>query len=492
MTSLAGIVSNTFVVDLGWFLLHALWQGTLIALALAAMLALIHERSSKIRYGLSVIALVLMPALPLLTAFGPLSLGSLSGGSLSGGTLPIDTISIDALSMGTAAIDAASSDARGATARRALMDAVEAAAPWLVPFWLAGVCLLTIRAGGGWWAARRLARSGLGDVPPAVSRSFVALKRRFGVTAAATIKLSTRIDVPAVIGYVRPVLLLPLSALSGLSPAQLDAVIAHELAHIRRHDYLVLVLQQLVEAMLFFHPATWWISSHVRREREHCCDDLAVLMCGDALSYATALLSLEERRCAPAPRLVMAATAGNLLVRVRRLLKQPAPHRLTPTAIVPFALLLLFGCLSLVAATGQQSAPSPAPVPAPVQAPAPAFNEVLSTFERMTDRAERKEFISRLSGSTAPEHWNALLTIAQSDRDIEIRKTAISYISGRPDVDTLSRLYDNASRRDLKLYLLSYIHGVFNDASRAKIQAIAASERDKVVRAKALDYLSGR
>ena len=107
---------------------------------------------------------------------------------------------------------------------------------------------------------------------------------------------STLVDVPTVIGWIKPVILLPASALSGLKPHQLEAILAHELAHIRRHDYLVNLLQTLVETLLFYHPAVWWLSRRIRAERENCCDDLAVSLCGDPYTYAQALADLEELR----------------------------------------------------------------------------------------------------------------------------------------------------------------------------------------------------
>src|SRR5204862_7224915 len=122
---------------------------------------------------------------------------------------------------------------------------------------------------------------------------------------------SAGVPVPAVLGGVRPVVLLPASAVTGLTPLQLDALLAHELAHVRRYDYLVNVLQSVIETLLFYHPAVWWVSRRVRDEREHCCDDLAVTVCGDAHAYATALLDMERLR-GVAPAWAMAAAGGSL------------------------------------------------------------------------------------------------------------------------------------------------------------------------------------
>ena len=107
---------------------------------------------------------------------------------------------------------------------------------------------------------------------------------------------SALVDVPVVIGWLRPVILLPVAALAGLTPAQVEAILAHELAHIRRHDSCVNVLQTIAETLLFYHPAVWWVSHRIRAEREHCCDDIAVAVCGDPVAYAQALAELESWR----------------------------------------------------------------------------------------------------------------------------------------------------------------------------------------------------
>ena len=162
---------------------------------------------------------------------------------------------------------------------------------------------------------------------------------------------------PTVIGWLRPVVLLPVSCVTGLSPGQLEAIVAHELAHIRRHDYLVDLLQSAVETLLFYHPAVWWVSRRIREEREHCCDDLAVAACGDRAGYARALATLEELRPASA-QLAVAASGAPLLRRIRRLAGQPERG---PAGVTwPFAgiaIVLVIGIL----AVGESAAIGPAP-----------------------------------------------------------------------------------------------------------------------------------
>ena len=150
---------------------------------------------------------------------------------------------------------------------------------------------------GGWWRVRRLhqhrARDRLRrDGRPSCRR----LAYRLGLPAAAHVVESALVDVPTVVGWLRPAILLPIAALASLTPAQVEAILAHELAHIRRHDYAVNVLQTIAETLLFYHPAVWWISKRIRVEREHCCDDIAVAICGDPLGYAQALAELETWR----------------------------------------------------------------------------------------------------------------------------------------------------------------------------------------------------
>src|SRR5213076_1329469 len=135
---------------------------------------------------------------------------------------------------------------------------------------------------------------------------------------AAHVVETTLVDVPMVVGWLRPAILLPVAALASLSTTQIEAILAHELAHIRRHDYAVNVLQAIVETLLFYHPAVWWLSNRIRVEREHCCDDVAVALFGNPLQYARALTRFEELRLDPAHAL-LAANGGSLLTRIRRL-----------------------------------------------------------------------------------------------------------------------------------------------------------------------------
>jgi Zn-dependent protease with chaperone function len=249
----------------------------------------------------------------------------------------------------------------------------------LVPaLWMAGVAVLSLRLLGGWVLTRSLARRAVTVVPPAIDAAAREMARRLELQRAVAILESAAVTVPTLVGWLRPVVLLPAAALSGLSPAQLQAILAHELAHVRRHDYLVNLLQSMVETLLFYHPAVWWVSAQVRAEREHSCDDLAVQVCGDRLVYVSALAELTtiERR-----QFALAATDGSLLQRVKRILGRQDVRELPPSWGALVLCLVLGGGagtydLTTRAAESQQPVPPAVPVapatPAPPSPPEPS------------------------------------------------------------------------------------------------------------------------
>jgi beta-lactamase regulating signal transducer with metallopeptidase domain len=195
---------------------------------------------------------------------------------------------------------------------------------WLVVAWLAGVVVLSLRLLGGW---HRLGSVRTQASPAATiwQARLAGIAERLGIHTAVRLLESFQIDAPCAIGWLKPVVLVPSAMLCEMAPAQLEAILAHELAHIWRNDYLVNLLQSVIEAVLFYHPAVWWISSRIRAERENCCDDLAIRMCGSRTDYARALMSLEDLRVSQM-HLVPAATGSPLLARVRRIIVQ-APTR---------------------------------------------------------------------------------------------------------------------------------------------------------------------
>jgi hypothetical protein len=213
------------------------------------------------------------------------------------------------------------------------------------------------------------------------------------------------VDAPAVVGWFRPVVLLPLSAMAGLSVEQFEAIVAHELAHIRRYDALVNLFQIAAETVLFYHPAVWWVNRVIRTERENCCDDIAVAVCGNASEYARALTMLSGE--APRPVWAMAANGGALKSRVSRLLglRQIAPG--IPRAGLAVLAVLCASCVVLAAGAFEQGTPLPPvpPAPAPPAAPADLLTPEAGLADTKVAEMERqvKELERELQrkGSTA-------------------------------------------------------------------------------------------
>ncbi len=332
-------------------LVHFLWQGTLVGILTGWVLTLLEKRKASARYAVGIGALFLMAVLPVFTA---LRLAETAG---------------DPVLMAVAAPRPGAEQAAIAVPKSPGGEAaVEAAQtfggsllPWFFGSWLAGVALLSLYHLVGWRWARRLSRNGepVGEAMAALARD---LCRKLRIGRAVALLESSAVSVPTVVGWLRPVVLVPASTLTGLSPRQLEAILAHELAHIRRHDYLINLFQTAIETLLFYHPAVWWISAQVRRERENCCDDLAVAVCGDRLGYARALVDLEGLRSAP--HLALAASGGSLTDRVRRLVGAPGQRSRRPWAAGLLALALLPAAAAVqLACSGKTAADEVRPSP---------------------------------------------------------------------------------------------------------------------------------
>jgi uncharacterized protein (TIGR03435 family) len=237
---------------------------------------------------------------------------------------------------------------------------IEQLLPWIVPGWLFGVIVLLARTAAGWWHVRRLHRRALSSMRSSWQHMGNRVASRLRLTRVVRFVELPDVDVPLVIGCLRPIVVLPIAAITQLNVAQVEAILAHELAHVRRHDYLVNLMQTLAETLLFYHPAVWWLSGRIRDEREHCCDDVAVAVCGDPVGYAAALAELEVWRGGEL-NLAAAATGGSLLNRVRRILRVEVSDdsRTSPwTIVLVVAVAMSALTLNIVAQT-----PSPEPNP---------------------------------------------------------------------------------------------------------------------------------
>lgn len=347
------ILKQPFVQALGWALVHAVWQGALVAILVACALLLMRNFSAHARYVAASLGLLLMLAAPVATLSRLyLYMPDEASGAGQSRALSVDEQSAGAKASLPKGASVQQPDAAGRWMRPADFAPFENLTEsrfalfvrWLVLFWLAGIIIFSVRLFNGWIATERLKHRGIGRASAACEESFARLAKRIGVSRPARLYKSVLVEVPTVIGWLRPIVLVPVSAFTGLSQQQLDALLAHELAHVRRYDYLINLLQVVAETLLFYHPAVWWVSKQIRTEREHACDDLAVEACGDALLYARALAELETMRASDERNLALAANGGSLISRIRRLVS--APRRDEQRRPVWLAVLLLFVTIS--------------------------------------------------------------------------------------------------------------------------------------------------
>jgi beta-lactamase regulating signal transducer with metallopeptidase domain len=361
MNAIDTLLPRTAAEVLGWALLHFVWQGALVGGLTAIALAALRRSAADIRYVVSTVALSVMLTLPIVTAVQLWrSAASIPSPAAAATTPEMPARSAAAPLAAAPRVVIPPAGGKSEPAARALN--IEPWLPACVLVWTFGVGILSLRLVTGWLWVQRMKSHGTRAAGRVWEHLAERLSRRLHISRRVRLLESTMVDVPTVIGWIAPVILLPASALSGLSPQQLEAILAHELAHIRRHDYLVNLLQTLVETLLFYHPAVWWLSRRIRAERENCCDDLAVSLSGDPYTYAKALADLEALR-GSSPDLAMAADGGSLVNRIRRLLGAPthagrAPGWLAGTVSIVVMLGIAVGALGRDAFQTAQGATS--------------------------------------------------------------------------------------------------------------------------------------
>lgn len=314
-------------------LVHSLWQNAIVGLLLCVLLAALRHRTPNARYLAGCGALALMVALPVVTALvlsqplmplEPLA-STVAVATPSAGDLPPQPLWVETQADGWR------------------LNWLAALKPWMLPLWLAGVLVCSLRlvlASMQVVVLRRQCALEQGPISAVVAR----LAARIGVHRSISLRIAPATMAPATFGLFRPVILVSSATVLGLAPQQLEAVLAHELAHIRRHDYLVNVLQMMAETLFFYHPAIWWASRRIRVERELCCDDVAVEACGDVVCYAHALTSVAKLQIAGSG-MALGAAGGSLLMRIQRLFGVASVGRPVAPLWVAFASLALIAAL---------------------------------------------------------------------------------------------------------------------------------------------------
>jgi beta-lactamase regulating signal transducer with metallopeptidase domain len=393
-----------------WTLIHFCWQAVAIAAAYRLLAFALARRSAQTRYIAALALLILM----LCFAVGTFAWQFRSEAA------PASFTNSASHTAAPLAANFSRTTAPGtiATQLEPARLSLQALLPWIDGIWLLGVLALSIRSLGGWWYLRRLRLASIAEPPAAVQAAFQRISACLGLTRAVALRLSHAIDSPMTVGAMRAIVLLPLSAITSLGPDELEVVLAHELAHVRRADFFWNILQTIAETLFFFHPAVWWINSRIRHERELCCDDLALSVCPNPFTYASALYRLEEHRSHHL-RLAMALdghqSRRTLLMRISRILGEPMT-RIPSRRFRPFSLaaavaglvVLLVPVPHVLAKLAPQQSAS-APVTAEVRVPV--------TVNTQTNTA-----LQTAAASTAP----VSVAIEQAVRSAQTMKTQVA------------------------------------------------------------------
>lgn len=381
METLSRLISENWIYALGWTVVHSLWQGALLAMMVALFRKLTARLRPQIRYAGGLVALGAMFLLSAFTFSLQLQTAALGEGVV---------ISITGIS-----------DAGDPSLLARFTGVLNRNLPLLVAAWMAGMAFFALRTLGGFWIVTRLRHSGQALPDGVWEKKMVAIAERMRVDRAVRLLESAQVSVPLVIGHLKPVILLPVGLVNQLSPVEVEAVLAHELAHIRRWDYLFNLLQSALEILYYFNPAVWYISTTVRDEREHCCDDWAVAVCGSSLTYVHALVRLQEH-AASTPQFALSMAGGGkpLLKRVRRILNQPN-HKKTIMERFTATLLLLAAVAIFSVSASQAEATEPE---------ADAF-PVLASFEQSFDS---------IPPPPPPPHSRQRIVKEEGDRRLEL------------------------------------------------------------------------
>jgi beta-lactamase regulating signal transducer with metallopeptidase domain/peptidoglycan/xylan/chitin deacetylase (PgdA/CDA1 family) len=329
------LINSSVIENLGWTLAHSLWQISAIAALCFLGLKAARNANANFRYLLACTALFLTLCLPAATflwfANAPAettasAFAAKTNGKRTAVKKPVQDDHLSAIEKNESEVIANSAPIYSLENLQTHFENYFVPnLPVLVWFWLAGVLFFAARTGGGLWRLHNLKTKKIAEPSLEWRQQFARLCGEIGVSAKAKLRESAQVVAPVVVGWLKPVVLIPSGAFLGVTPAQLEAIIVHELMHVRRADFLVNFLQTLVEILLFYHPCVWWISREIRREREFVCDDLVVRFYGEPLAYARALANLEQFRQTAkqnAPQLSLAANGGNLMKRIQRILQK--------------------------------------------------------------------------------------------------------------------------------------------------------------------------
>ena len=343
---------------IGTALLHFVWQGLLIAFLLAVFLACTKKSAPNLRYVMSWIALVAMlflPAYSILTEFQSLSAFEPrgvqgSGFKVQGSGFKVQGLGEEVGGVVGGEVEGAVGIGESHVGEGYVEEEAFGFFAWIRPYlalvWGIGVLGMMVRLMVGCWWVHRLKVWRSVPVEGELQAVFDRLVGRAGIRRDVMLRKTSDLAEAVLIGWVKPAVLLPMSVVSEMSMGHIEAIIAHELAHVKRLDPFFAGIQALIETVLFYHPAVWWVSRQIRIEREHCCDDLAVRILNDKPRYARALFELEHQR-AGFGRFALSVQDGSLLARIKRLAAAPEKRSTSRQVRPVLSSMVVIGVISI-------------------------------------------------------------------------------------------------------------------------------------------------
>ncbi len=369
MNFLNQLFSEELIYALGWTVVHSLWQAIAVAALMTILMIGLRDKSAKLRYAIANFSLL---AVLLLSATTFLQLYHIGTTNQSEVITLIISGQTEIISLNT---NTTSSALTG------LGHFFDTNMPFIVLAWFMGIIFFTIRLMGGFVFIQYL-RSTYISLPETWQDKMYNLMDAIPMYRAVELAESALVRVPMVVGHIKPLILLPLGTINQLEIEEVEAIIAHELAHIVRNDYFFNILQSIVEILFYYNPSVWWISANIRTERENCCDDMAIKLCGNSLAYAKALVKIQEiQHYNPRLAMTFAGNKNQLLNRVKRILNQQQNKSMTMEKLLATCLLLLTaGIFTINANTNMEGVPLEIKELTPrtiEELPSPEFEELI-------------------------------------------------------------------------------------------------------------------
>ena len=313
------ILPENLIYSIGWTIIHSFWQGAVIALLLLTFLTMT-KTSSATKTKFSAMAFGLM-VISFIVTFS-IEMNSYQNPQIVNSSLQTTAISetLSTSSVKSPGINVEENISSEFFVVSELKDFLAHNISLLTFIWFTGFMFFILRFLGGFYLIRKIKYTGTSFVPACWQNRVNSLRYKLRISRSVRLLETAKVSVPIVIGYVKPVILMPVGMLAGLPENQVEAIIAHELAHIYRNDYLINIIQSMGEIILFYHPAAWWISHKIRTERENSCDDIAISVCGDTLTFAKALANLEEVKMKHTQFAIAIKNNKSLIGRIKRIL----------------------------------------------------------------------------------------------------------------------------------------------------------------------------